>query len=174
MADPCVTDTAYIDLETAGTPAVLSATLRNPEETFSGTEGDDTTHNVTDTGVVHTLSQTFNISNAGGSAVCKGVVVLAVNPIFVHATSGDVTLVPFARLTIDGVIADERDVPAAGIDVPQDTSQLLSLGALVGQLDIPAGGNVDVDILVTIENIGASESWSFRMGGSKLVAQMGF
>jgi hypothetical protein len=173
MADPCVTDTPYIALDTAGSPAVLSATLRNPEETYSGTLGDDTTHNVTDTGVVHTLTQSYVISNAGGTAAMRGIVVCALNPIFVFGTN-DVSLVPFARLTVGGVIADERDIAATGVDVPAGTSQLFGLGALVGQIDIAAGASVTIDVLETIKNIGASGQWSFRFGGSKMVIQEGF
>ena len=124
MADPCVTDTAYIDLETTGTPAVLSATLRNPEESFSGTQGDDTVHNVSDNNVQHSMTQTWNISNAGGSAPCRGIVVVAINPIWVAAVD-PITVVPFSRLTVGGVIADDRDVAATGIDIPAGTTQLL-------------------------------------------------
>lgn len=173
MADPCTTDTPYIALDTTGTPAVLEAVLRNPEETFSGTMGDDTTHSVNDTGVVHTLTQSFTIDNSAGTAPMRGIVVAACNPIFVHGTD-DVSLVPFARLTIDGTPADDRDVPALGIAVPSGTDQLLSLGSLVGQINVAAGDTVTVDFLITIKNVGTSGQWSFRMGGSKLVAQEGF
>jgi hypothetical protein len=173
MADPCVADSAYIGLDTAGSPAVLTATLRNPENTYSGTDGDDTVHNVNDTGVVHTLTHTYAISNAGGSAAMVGIVVWATNPIWCHGTD-DVTLVPFARLTVNGSVADERDVATTGIDIPGGTTQLLSLGALVGQINIPAGASHNVEVLQTLENIGASGQWSFRFGGFKMVIQEGF
>jgi hypothetical protein len=176
MADPCVTDTAYIALDTTGTPAVLEATLRNPEETFSATLGDDTLRNVNDTGVQHDdpiggWPQT--IDNSAGSAPMRGIVVLAINPIFVFATD-PVSIVAFGRLTIDGVVADERDMPTSGVDLPAGTSQLLSLGCLVGQIDVPAGDTVDIAVSVWVKNVGASGQWSFRFGGSKMVVQEGF
>lgn len=180
MADPCVDDTPTIELLTAGDPAILTANVRNPADTFSGTAGDDTTHNVNDNNTPHTLAQTWNIANGpnGGaptaSARCKGIVVCQVNPIFVHATGVDVTLEWFARLIVGGVLADERDCIATGLDIPAGTSQLVSPGGLVGQIDLAIGADVDVDLLLSIENIGASGTWTFRFGGSKMVANLGW
>lgn len=175
MADPCVDDTAGITLSTDGDPAVLTADIRNPSRTGSGTLGDDTTHNVTDTGVTHTLATPpFTVDNSAGSLALNGIVVVALNPIFVHATGGPISAVPFARLTIDGVVTDERDVPAAGIDVLDDGSMLLSLGSLVGQLDVAAGDTIDIDVLVSIKQIAGNVAWSFRFGGSKLVWSQSF
>lgn len=170
MADPCVNDTASIELLTTGDPSVLRANIRNPSSTGSGTLGDDTTHPVTDTNVVHTLSTPpFTVDNSAGTLALLGIVVVSLNPIFVHATGGPISAVPFARLTIDGVVTDERDVPALGIDVLEDASMLLGLGSLVGQLNVAAGDTIDIEVLVTIKQIAASTGWSFRFGGSKLV-----
>lgn len=180
MADPCVDDTPSIDLVLTGTPSVLTAVKRNRDTQWSGTLGDDTTHAVTDTGVVHTLSGgSFTIDNGPAGAVASGVdqtqgiIVVALNPIWLFATD-DVTIVPFARLTVAGVVQDERDISALGVDVPGGTTQLLALGSLVSQFSIAALGSVAVDVLYTVKNIGASGGWSFRFGGSKLVANLGY
>ncbi len=170
MSGACVNDTPGIELLLVGSPESLEANIRNPSASGSGTLGDDTTHNVTDTGVVHTLSTPpFTVDNSAGTLALRGIVVVAINPIFVHATGGPISAVPFARLTIDSVIVDERDVPAAGIDVLDDASMLLSLGSLTGELAVPPGTSIDIDVLITIEQIAASTGWSFRFGGSKLV-----
>lgn len=173
MSDPCVADSIYIGLETSGSPAVLEATLLNPENTFSGTDGDDTTHNVNDTGVVHSLTHTYSIDNSAGTAPMVGIVVWATNPMWVHGTD-DVTLVPFCRLTVDGVVADERDIAASGVDVPSGTTQLFGMGALVGQINVPAGATHTIAVLQNLQNIGSSGQWSFRFGGFKMVVQEGF
>lgn len=173
MADPCVDTTATIALSTAGTPAVLSADVRNPASTFSGTLGDDTTHAVTDTGVPHTLDQSFTVPNAGSKSA-SGIVVVALNPIYLHATGDDITIVGFARLTVDSVVVDERDLPASGLDVPEGASQLLSWGALVGQIDIASADSTDFQVLLSITQTGASTGWSFRYGGSKAVVTLGY
>lgn len=178
MADPCVDDTPTIELNTAGSPAVLTANVRNHATTFSGTLGDDTTHNVNDNNTDHTLAQTFNVENGpAGSALTasvasQGIVVVALNPVFIAASGGDITITGFARLTIDSVIADERDMPGTGVDFPAGTSGFIPWGALVGQLDIPIGGDVDIDVELLIRQTGASGAWTFRWGGSKLVAEL--
>jgi hypothetical protein len=174
MADPCVADSIYIDLEVTGTPGVLSATLRNPEETYSGTQGDDDTHVVTDSDVVHSQTRTFVISNPG-SAPARGIIVVALNPIWAGLPDdAGCSLLVNATLVIAGHpdLGDERDTitqPLAENEVVQ-----FSLGSLVGQLDIPAGGSQSVTYTKSIVNDGASLQWSFRMGGDKLVAQMGY
>lgn len=178
MADPCVADTPSIDLETTGSPSVLSATVRNNGTTFSGTIGDDTTHNVNDHDTPHTLTQTFNVKNgpagtvASASIASQGIVVVAINPVFIAAPSGDITITGFARLTIDGDVVDERDMISTGVDFPAGTSGFIPFGSLVGQLDIPIAGDVDVEVELEIEQTGASGPWTFRWGGSKLVAEL--
>lgn len=171
MADPCVEDTIYIELDTTGTPAVLSATLRNPEETFSATQGDDTTHVVTDHNVAHIQTQTVTITNPG-TAPARGIVVVALNPIWAGLPDGPVSLIWEASLTIGGVLADQRDTITQAL-VANEVVQF-SPGSLVGQIDIPAASSVVVTWEKRITNDGASAQWSFRMGGDKLVAQMGY
>lgn len=176
MANPCTTDTASIALDAPGSPAVLEATVRNPSSDFSATFGEDTKHDVNDTGVVHDdpiggWPQT--IDNSAGTLTLRGIVVVAINPIWIHATDG-VTIVPFGRLTINGAVVDERDVSPLGVDLPSGTTQLLSLGSMVGQLAVPPGASWDIAVLVTLENIGSSGQWSFRFGGSKMVTTESF
>jgi hypothetical protein len=181
MADPCVDNTPSIEIDVTGTPGVLTAFKRNHDTSWSGTLGDDTKHDVNDTGVTHTLSGgSFTIDNGPNgdptaSAVdqVQGIIVVALNPIWVFATD-PVTIVPFARLTVDSVVQDERDISALGVDLPAGTSQLLALGSLVSQFDIPLLSSIPVDVLYTVKNIGASGQWSFRFGGSKLVANLGY
>lgn len=176
MADPCVVDTASIHLDTTGTPAVLEASIINPSGDFSATFGSDTKFDVNDTGVVHDdpiggWPQT--IDNSAGTLTLRGIVVVAINPIWIHATDG-VIIVPFGRLTINGAVVDERDVSPLGVDIPNGTTQLLSLGSMVGQLAVPPGASWDIAVLVTLENIGSSGQWSFRFGGSKMVVSESF
>jgi hypothetical protein len=176
MADPCVLDTPSIHLDTTGSPAALEASVRNPASDFSATFGEDTKHDVNDTGVVHDSpigGWPQSIDNSGGSLTMHGIVVVAINPIWVFATD-PVTVVPFGRLTINGSVVDERDVNPTGIDLPAGTTQLLSLGSMLGQLGVPPGAAWDIDVMVTLENIGASGQWSFRFGGSKMVVSESF
>lgn len=175
MADPCAADTPYIGLDTSGTPAVLEATLLNPETTFSGTEGDDTTHVVTDNDTPHIQTQTYIIDNSAGTAPSRGIIVVALNPIWAGQADGPgASLLVEASLTIAGhpTFGDQRDV----ITVPMDTGviALFSLGSLVGTFDVAAGATQSITYEKRITNDGASVQWSFRMGGDKVVAQMGY
>lgn len=176
MANPCVADTASIALTADGSPAVLEATIINPSATFSATFGDDTKRDVTDTGVQHddpAGGWPVSIDNSAGTLTLNGIVVIALNPTWVAATD-PISLVSFARLTINGVVSDERDMQATGIDMLAGASQLVALGSLVGQLSVPPGATHSIAISHWIKNIGASGVWSFRFGGSKLVATESF
>jgi hypothetical protein len=179
MSGPCLTDTETIELGLSGSPGSLEASVRNNATTFSGTLGDDTTHNVNDHDTPHTLSQTFSIENgpAGAaltaSAAAQGIIVVAINPIWVFATN-DVSITLDCKLLVGGVLMDERDTSSTGIDIPATTTQLLSPGSLVSQFDIGIGDAVSVEVEYVIENIGSSGQWSFRFGGSKLVATLGY
>jgi hypothetical protein len=181
MAGPCVNDTPSIALDIVGSPlGELEATKRNRDTNYSGTAGDDTTHNVDDTGVAHTLSQTWNIKNGPlglattASDEAHGIIVCAVNPIFIHASGGDISIVGFARLNLDGVLSDERDMISTGVDFPAGTSGFIPWGSLVADLDLAIGGDVDVQLFLSITQTGASGPWTFRYGGSKMVASLGY
>lgn len=174
MAEPCVADSIYIELDTAGTPAVLTATLRNPEETFSATQGDHTLHDVTDHNVVHTQTQTVNIDNSAGTAPARGVVICGQDPIYVDSGS-DIEIIWHSSLTIDSVLADEGNESLQPIVITGATGALwLPTKTLVGQIDIAAGDIIAVTFAKSVENIGSSVQWFFLMGGDKLVAQMGY
>lgn len=167
MADPCVEDTVTIHLDTEGTPAVLFADLRNPPSSGSATQGDDTTHVVTDNDTPHVQTQTDVIDNTAGSDTMKGIVVVALNPIWAGLPDGPISLLWEASLTIDGVLSDQRDT----ITTPMVENEVrtFSPGCLVGNIAIPAGDTVPVVWEVRITNDGASATWSFRFGGSKMV-----
>lgn len=174
MADPCVTNTPYIGLDTTGTPAVLEATLLNPETTFSGTEGDDTTHVVTDNDTPHIQTHTYVIDNTAGTAPCRGIIVVALNPIWAGDSDAPISLIWEASLTVAGhsTFGDQRDT----ITVPVDTGEVTTFypGSLVGTFDVAAGATQSITYEKRITNDGASAQWSFRMGGDKVVAQMGY
>lgn len=180
MSGACVNDTPSIELLLVGSPESLEANKRNHDTTFTGTAGDDTTHNVNDNDTPHTLAQTWNCKNGpDGLATTatdetQGIVVVALNPVFIAASGGDITIEGFARLTIDGDLADERDWASTGVDFPAGTSGFIPWGSLVGQLVIPIGGDVDIDLLLSITQTGASGPWTFRFGGSKMVANLGY
>lgn len=167
MADPCVADTAYIGLDTSGTPAVLEATLLNPPSSGSATQGDDTTHVVTDNNVNHILTQTDTIDNTAGTGAMGGIIVVALNPIWCGLSDGPISLLWEASLTVNAVLEDQRDT----ITTPMATGEIrtFSPGCLVAQVVVPAGGTVSVIWEVRIKNDGASAQWSFRFGGSKMV-----
>lgn len=169
MADPCVEDTPYIHLDTAGTPAVLSATLRNPPNSGSATQGDDTTHVVTDHDTPHVQTQTDVIDNASGTGAMRGIIVVAINPIWCGESDAPVSLIWEASLTVTGhpAFSDQRDT----ITTPMDTGEIrtFSPGCLVGNFDIAAGASQSVTWEVRITNDGASAQWSFRFGGSRMV-----
>lgn len=180
MSGPCVEDTPSISLDVVGSPGSLEATKRNRDTSFSGTAGDNVTHNVNDTGVAHTLSQTWNVKNGPlGLATtatdeAHGLIVVAVNPIFIAASGGDISIVGFARLNVGGVLSDERDMISTGVDFPAGTSGFLPWGALVGNLDLAIGDDVDVQLFLSLTQTGASGPWTFRFGGSKMVANLGY
>lgn len=171
MAGACVTDTPTVELLVVGTPGSLEANVRNADTTASGTQGDDTTHVVTDTGVNHIQTQTETISNPGTKAA-SGIVVAAINPIWCGQSDGPISLLWEASLTIAGVLADQRDT----ITTAMLTGEIrtFSPGCLVGQITVPAGGSVAVIWEVRIKNDGASAQWSFRFGGSKIVTSLGY
>lgn len=167
MADPCVDDTETIALSTTGTPAVLSADVRNPASNGSSTQGDDTTHVVTDSDTPHIQTRTFTVDNSAGSTAMKGIIVVALNPIWAGESDGPVSLIWEASLTVDGVVQDQRDT----ITTPMIEGEIntFSPGTLVGQFTIPAGDTIDVTWEKRITNDGASAQWSFRMGGDRTV-----
>lgn len=167
MADPCVADTAYVGLDTAGSPAVLTADLLNPATSGSATMGDDTTHVVTDHNVAHVLTQTDTIDNSAGTGAMGGIVVVALNPIWAGLPDGPVSLIWEASLTINGVLVDQRDTITQAL-VMNEVVQF-SPGCLVGQVVVPAGATRSVVWEVRITNDGASAQWSYRFGGSKMV-----
>lgn len=172
MSGACVNDTDTIELLLVGSPDALEANVRNPASTFSGTEGDDTTHVVTDTGVPHIQTHTFNIANTG-SAQCKCLVVVTLNPIWAGLPDGPCSLIWEASLTIEGSgVVDQRDTITQGL-VENEVVQFCP-GVLLGQVTIPAGSDRDVTYEKRITNDGASAQWSFRMGGDKLVATLGY
>jgi hypothetical protein len=181
MADPCVVDTASIHLDTTGTPAVLEASVRNPSSTYSATMGADDKFDVTDTGVQHDAPKDTTgphpwpqvIDNTAGSLPLVGIAVLAINPIWVAAVD-PISIVAFGRITFDGVVMDERDMEATGIDMLAGSSTLVSLGCLLAQISVPAGSTKEIDAFVWIKNIGASGDWSFRFGGSEMIVTESF
>lgn len=174
MADPCVADTDTIELFTTGDPAVLEANVRNPAVTFSGTEGDDTTHVVTDSDTPHIQTHTYVIDNSAGTARCRGVIVVALNPIWAGDSDGPISLIWEASLTVAGhpSFGDQRDT----ITVPLETGEVTTFypGSLVGTFDVAAGATQSITYEKRITNDGASAQWSFRMGGDKLVATLGY
>jgi hypothetical protein len=180
MAGPCADDTPSISLAVVGSPGSLEATKRNRDTAFTGTAGDDTTHNVNDHDTPHTLSQTWNVKNGPlglattASDEAHGIIVCAVNPIFIAASGGDISITGFARLNVDGVLTDERDMISTGVDFAAGTSGFLPWGALVGLLDLAIGADVDVQLFLSLTNVGASGPWTFRFGGSKMVASLGY
>ncbi len=180
MAGPCVEDSPSIELEVVGAPGSLLATKRNRDTSFTGTAGDDTTHNVNDHDTPHTLSQTWNVKNGpDGLATtatdeAHGIIVVAVNPIFIAASGGDISITGFARLNVDGVLSDERDMISTGVDFPAGTSGFLPWGSLVGNLDLAIGADVDIQLFLSLTQTGASGPWTFRFGGSKMVASLGY
>lgn len=166
MADPCVEDTPYIHLDTEGTPAVLFATLRNPADTGSATQGDDTTHVVTDADVPHVQTRSFTIDNTAGTAPMVGVITVALNPIWAGLPDdAGLSLIWEASLTVDGVVADQRDTITTA--VAEDAAVTFSPGALVGEYAVAAGDSITCSWEKRITNDGASVQWSFRMGGDK-------
>lgn len=169
MTGPCLSDSETIELELDGLN--LIANVRNPSSSFSATQGDDTTHVVTDNDTPHVQTRTVVINNTG-TARTKGIVVVALNPIWSGLPDGPISLIWEASLTIGGVLADQRDT----ITTPlvENEVETFSPGALVGELNIAPGGSVTVTWEKTITNDGASAQWSFRMGGDKLVANLGY
>lgn len=169
MTGPCLEDTETIALSLDGLN--LIADVRNPSSSFSATQGDDTTHVVTDADVPHIQTQTVVINNTG-SARTKGIIVVALNPIWAGLPDGPISLIWEASLTIAAVLADQRDTVTQAM-VENEIVQF-SPGALVGQIDIGPGGSVSVTWEKRITNDGASAQWSYRMGGDKLVANLGY
>lgn len=174
MADPCVASNEYIGLDTVGTPAVLEATLLNPETTFSATEGDHTVRNVTDNDTVHEQTQTVVINNAG-SAPARGIIVVTFDPIWVACNDPGFQVTWMAELIYNGVQQDVRNLTEQQLVLPVAVGDTwLPIGVCVGQLNIAAGGSATVTFRKQIENTGDEQIWSFLMGGDKLVAQLGY
>ncbi len=168
MANPCVDDTTHIVLTADGSPAVLEADFANVAGSGSATQGDDTTHVVTDVDVPHIQTQTDVIDNSAGVAAMTGIVVVAINPIWCGQSDGaGLSLIWEASLTIHGSLADQRDT----ITTQMDTGEIrtFSPGSLVGEINVPAGASHNVVWEVRITNDGSSVQWSFRFGGSKMV-----
>lgn len=169
MADPCVEDTPYIGLDTTGSPAVLAATLLNPASSGSDTQGDDTTHVVTDSDVWHIQTQNVTLDNSAGTGAMGGILVAAINPLWVGESDGPISIIWEASLTVVGHAdrSDQRDT----ITTPMDTGEIrtFSPGCLVGNVVVPAGGTQVVTWEVRVKNDGAGAQWSFRFGGSRLV-----
>lgn len=166
MADPCVDDTPSIALSTTGSPSVLTADIRNPSATGSATQGDDTTHVVTDNDTPHTQTQSFVIDNTAGTIAMHGVITVALNPIWSGLPDGvGCSLIWEASLTVDGVMSDQRDTVTQELDVGEVVQ--FCPGTLLGEYAVPAGGSITVSWEKRITNDGASVQWSFRMGGDK-------
>jgi hypothetical protein len=175
MADPCVADSDYIALDTAGTPAVLTATLRNPAESGSATQGDYTSHTVNDHNVVHTQTQTFTVDNSGGTASMRGIVVATMDPIWIHDGVSNLILTWHAQLVIGGVVVDERNKQLQTLLLADPIEFFLPPAVLVGQIDVVAGGSVAVVMTKTVENTSSGDlEWTFVMGGDKLVVSESF
>lgn len=173
MANPCVADTTHIVLTADGSPATLEADFANVAGTGSATQGDDTTHVVTDNDTPHIQTQTFVVDNSAGVAVMSGIVVVALNPIWAGLPDGPgCSLIYEASLTIHGSLADQRDT----ITQPLVEDEVLQFypGSLVGEISVPAGASHNVVWEKRITNDGASVQWSFRMGGDKAVYMKNF
>lgn len=167
MAGPCVDDTETIELLVTGSPGELSANVRNPASSGSATQGDDTTHVVTDHNVAHVQTRSFTIDNSAGTTEMKGIIIVALNPIWAGLPDGPASLLWEASLTVDGSMADQRDTVTQAI-VENEVVQLCP-GSLVGQYVVPAGGSITCSWEKRVTNDGASATWSFRMGGDKVV-----
>lgn len=169
MADPCVEDTPTITLTTSGTPAVLSADFANEAGSGSETQGDDTTHVVTDNDTPHIQTQTNVIDNSAGTAPMSGIIVVALNPIWCGESDGPISLLWEASLVVAGhpTFGDQRDT----ITTPMVEGEIrtFSPGSLVGNFLVPAGDTQSFTWEVRITNDGASAQWSFRFGGSRVV-----
>lgn len=167
MAGPCVIDTPSIELLVTGSPGELSANVRNPASSGSATQGDDTTHVVTDNDTPHIQTRTFTIDNSAGTDEMKGIITVALNPIWAGLPDGPISLLWEASLTVDGSASDQRDTVTQAL-VANEVVQFCP-GVLVGQFVVPAGGSINVTWEKRITNDGASATWSFRMGGDKAV-----
>lgn len=175
MADPCVADTDYIELDTTGTPAVLSATLRNPAESASATQGDYTSHTVNDHNVIHTQTQTYTVDNSGGTAPMRGIVIASMDPIWIHDGVDNLILNWHAQLKVDGVVVDERNKNIQTLLLADPIEFFLPPAVLLGQIDVAAGDSVVVEMTKTVENTSSGDlTWTFIMGGDKLVVSESF
>lgn len=171
MSGPCLEDTPTIELALDGLS--LIANVRNPDESFSATQGDHTLHDVTDHNVVHTQTQTVNLTN-GGTAPFRGIVVCGQDPIYVDSGS-DIEIIWHSSLTIDSVLADEGNSSGQAIVITGATGALwIPTKTLVGQIDVAAGDTIAITFEKSVENVGSSVQWFFLMGGDKLVANLGF
>lgn len=174
MASPCTTDTPYIELDVTGTPGSLSAILRNPAESDSATQGDYTSHTVTDHNTPHVQTQTFTVDNSAGTAPMRGIVVATMDPIWIHDGVDNLILVWHAQLEVGGVVVDERNKNLLSILLAAPIEFWLPSSVLVGQIDVAAGDTVDVVMTKSVENTGDSLEWTFIMGGDKLVISESF
>lgn len=175
MAGPCVNDTPTIVLSVVGDPiGELEATFANDAGSGSETQGDDTTHVVTDNDTPHIQTQTNVIDNSAGLAPMSGIIVVAINPIWCGDSDGPISLIWEASLTVAGHPSngDQRDT----ITTQMDTGEIrtFSPGSLVGNFEVAAGSTQSYTWEVRITNDGASAQWSFRFGGSRVVYMRNF
>lgn len=175
MADPCVDDTTHIVLDTAGTPAVLTADFANVARTISATQGDYTLHIVTDEGVTHTQTQTQAIDNSAGLAAMTGIVVATFDPIWVAPDDSGEVFVWHAQLVVHAVIQDERNKSLQETPIPSGTGMWLPVGCCIGEINVPAGATHNITFTKTlVQSSGVSHQYGFLMGGDKLEVEGNF
>lgn len=174
MADPCVEDSSTIHLDTEGTPAILFAEVLELTQTFSGTMGDLGSHTVTDVGVVHQQTATFNIVNPFPDHDVHGIVIASLDPIYLIPGPSMTQYLWESNLTIGGVAQDPQNgVLDWTYATASQNGVYIPLRAKLGQLSITAGGTVAVIMQKQVENFGLSQTWEFNLGGDKLEAIFG-
>lgn len=174
MSGPCVQDSASIALDTTGSPLTLEAEIINPSSTDSATQGDYTSHTVTDHNTPHVQTQTFTVDNSAGTLPMAGIVVATMDPIWIHDGVSNLILLWHAQLEVDGVVVDERNKNLQTILLADPIEFWLPPAVLVGQIDVGAGDSVSVVMTKSVENTGDSLEWTFVMGGDKLVITESF
>lgn len=175
MADPCVENTETVDLDTAGTPAVLSANAHDVSHTASGTQGDDLPHDVDDVDVPHVQTRTIAVANPLASEEVRGIVIASFTPFNIFSTAIPSTFAWSAELIIGGVSQDDTSGSSAVPANPDgdDANFQAVIRALLGEIVIPPGGSVNVTFRKTITNTGFGMEWIFLTGGDKMVAHIG-
>lgn len=174
MAGPCVVDSETVVLTVVGSPGSLHAEAREVSNTFSATQGDALPHTVTDAGVDHVQTRTIAVPNPLADSPVTGIVVCKFDPIIVTDWSADLAPVWSAELIIGGVTQDQfqsNDVTLDSADTPAYLQCVIP--ALLGQIDIAAGGSTSVTFRKTVTNNATSQTWTFVTNGDKMVVQLG-